>query len=288
MLPESEQHRQLLGDFLLRVDALGFSPNTRRLYRLAVTHFLEARPLMPLASVGSDVIERHIYGRPIGARSKVVELMALRRFFRFLVSVGVRPDNPAAKVEKPRWRETPRAAVSFEEFERLSMRCRTLEEAAIVELFYYTGLRLRELITLKIGQIDFSLRRIHLVGKGGKARTVIFPERVAHLLRVHLEPRTDPDAWVFPSQHSSHSGMPRSDTWTGDLIRRLGREATLPYRVTPHVLRHGFVRLLKVRNVPLDVAAKLCGHNSIMTTSKLYGRLDVGDLQKIYDAQIVG
>ncbi|MGQ0550787.1 MAG: tyrosine-type recombinase/integrase [Armatimonadota bacterium] len=286
----SETHQQLLTEFLDRLRALNFSPDTQRCYRLAVTHFLNAYPNAPLEKMTVEQIERHIYGRPISPRSQVVELMGLRSFFKFLVlQKHLMRRNPCEKVERPRWTERTRPAVSWEEFEALRRQCRTIEEACLLELYFFTGVRLREAITLRVRQVDLTLRRIRLVGKGGKERVVVFPERTAHLLRVYLD-GCSPDAWLFPSRQAwaKARGHPRSDTWVGQMLARLGRAAGLQYHLTPHLLRHGFVRMCKLKGVPLDVAAKLLGHNSIITTSKLYGRLDVSDLQTVYDRLIGG
>jgi integrase len=68
--------------------------------------------------------------------------------------------------------------------------------------------------------------------------------------------------------------------------RALGKAAGLPYRVTAHILRHGFARLCKTREIPIEVAARLLGHNDITTTAKIYGRLAVYDLRTIYDKHI--
>jgi len=91
---------------------------------------------------------------------------------------------------------------------------------------------------------------------------------------------------VFPGGQYVRSA--RSNWWLNQMLRRLAQGAGLRYKLTCHTLRHGFFRLLKTRGVPLEVAARLGGHNSIRTTADVYGTLDLDDLQKSYDTLIEG
>jgi integrase len=286
-LARTDPRVELLRDYLARLAALNYSPMTVRGYRLAVTKFLETYPGVPLERMTPEHIERHLFDRAVAPRTKAYEYQVLRAFFKYLVKQRrLLRRNPCDGAEKPRWTARVRPAVSLEQFEAMRRLCRTLKEAVALELYFFTGLRLREALGLRVRDVDLAHRRITVVfGKGSKARVVVFPERLAMLLRAHLggfEGRAPlpPDAYVL----GSSSAGPRE--WLRRLFIRLGTEAGVPYRVTPHLLRHGFVRLCKVRGVPLDVAAKLLGHNSIITTSKLYGQLDVGDLQQVYDRLI--
>jgi integrase/recombinase XerC len=161
----------------------------------------------------------------------------------------------------------------------LRRQCRTPEEAILLEGYYFTGLRLRELLGLRNRHVDLEARTIAVHGKGEKDRTVVFPPRLQALLCPWM--RGGPEDWLLPSPR--HSCWPRGTFWAAALVARLGQEAGLPYRLTPHLLRHGFVRLCKVRGLPLEIAAKLLGHARVDTTSRLYGRVDATDLLNAYD-----
>ncbi len=235
----------------------------------------------------SEHIERYIYSLPVSPRTKAVELLQLRGFFKFLTrQKRLFKENPCARVDCPKWQERYRPAVSRIEFEAVCRACRTIEEAAVVETLFFTGLRISELRSLRVRQVDFQTRQIRVIGKGGKERVVVFPERVVTVLRQHLGDRVlNPDGYLFPSNSPHHVGSPRGKQ-IGVLIKNLGKRAGLPYTLTAHLFRHGWVRLMKVSGVPVEVTARLAGHSSIPTTSRLYGRLDVGDLQTSYDNHI--
>lgn len=280
-------NHELLGEWIERLHALNYSEFTIRGYRLAAQKLLAAYPGVPLEKFTPEHVERHVYALPVGPRTKASRIGHLGCFFTWLIDhKRLMKENPCARAERPRWKEHQRPAPSFADFEALRRHCRTLEESVFLELCYFTGLRVREVLSLQLRRVDLANRKIYVVkGKGDKDRVVIFPPRVQELLRQFI--RSDnPDAWLFPSPR--FRGRRRCLEWVGGTLGRLGKEAGLPYRLTTHLLRHGFTRLCKVRGVPLDVAAKLLGHASIVTTSKLYGRLDVSDLQTVYDRLIGG
>jgi integrase len=192
--------------------------------------------------------------------------------------------NPVDGAEAPRWKPRLRPAPTLQDFEAMRRRCRTLEEAVLLEIYYWTALRYREALTLRLRHVDVENREIRVVrGKGDKDRVVVFPRRLQALLREFLAGRTDPDEWLFRSPRPGHGSTRRGPQWVRGVLARLGREAGLPYKVTAHVLRHGWVRLAKTSGMPLEMAAKQLGHSKIEVTSRLYGQVDASDLKTAYD-----
>lgn len=272
----------LLGDFRVRLLALNRAPSTVASYVRTAKRFLRVYPDVAFDLLTPEHVEHWLYDLPISPRSQAVKLEELRAFFRFLVKQKrLLKTNPCDGAEPPTWKPRLRPAPSWEDFLALRRACATLEEAVLLEVFYFTGLRRNELRGLRERDLALPERRARVMGKGSKERFVVFPERVMSLFRMHL--KGDPDAWVFPSPIPHY---PRSVEWIGRTIARIGRQANLPYALTARTLRHGFARLLKTREVPLEVAAKLMGHSSIQTTAKIYGALDTDDLQKVYDRHI--
>lgn len=274
----------LLADYQDRLHRLGYSRDTQLAYVQAVRRLYRTYPRVALQDLTPEHIERHLYARHLQPASFIVSLETLRAYFKWLIQQKrVLAKNPCAGVERPRVRERIRPAPSFAEFETVRAACRTVEEGAWVEVLYFTGLRITEARLLRVGAVDLEQRRIQLVGKGGRARTVVFPKRTAALLGQQMGSRS-PEEYLFASPRRPR--YPRGSTWLEQLTRRLGRAAGLPYPLTAHLLRHGFFRLCKTHRVPLEVASRLGGHRSITTTAGIYGNLDADDLQAAYDRAI--
>lgn len=310
--------QDLVSEWLQHLKRLNFSGETHRNYRLTVGRFFRMFPDLTLQYLSAEHVERFILRDGISPRSAETELMNLSSFCKYLVKRGLLKENPCRKVEKPRYSLKLRPAPSWQDFLALRRVCNTIEEATIVETLYFTGMRLGEFRRVRLRDVDFSSRRIAVMGKGAKPRMVVFPERVATLLKEYLAqgPCRTPDdllfisPWVVATDRGTHrlrwwseSGFPSiTEALTGeqqltmrvagihhilDMVRRLGEDAGLPYRLTTHVLRHGFVRLMKTKGVPVEMTARLAGHSSITTTVKIYGQLSDDDLQTAYDRAMV-
>lgn len=274
----------LLADYQDRLHRLGYSRKTQLAYGQAVRRLYRAYPRVALEDLTPEHIERHLYARHLQPASFITSLETLRAYFKWLIQhKRVLARNPCAGVERPRVPDRIRPAPSFAEFQTVRATCRTVEEGAWVEVLYFTGLRITEARLLRVAAVDLEQRRIQLVGKGGRARIVVFPERTAALLRQQIGHRP-PGDYLFASPR--RPGYPRGSDWLERLTRRLGRVAGLPYPLTAHLLRHGFFRLCKTRGVPLEVASRLGGHRSITTTASIYGQMDADDLQAAYDRGI--
>jgi integrase len=124
---------------------------------------------------------------------------------------------------------------------------------------------------------------VRIIGKGDKERIVVFPPHVGELI-VNWTGGLPPEAFLLESPQ--HFAYPRSPRWIVQTLKAIGRRAGLPYALTTHLLRHGFARLCKTRGMPLEVTARLMGHEDVSTTAALYGRLDADDLQQVYDRVI--
>lgn len=229
--------------YLQRLVALGHIRHRTWLcnHRIA-RRFLARYGTVPLDQITPEHVESYLIGLQISPRAMQTELMRLRAFFRWLVDDQcLLRVNPCLKVHRPKWRPNVRECPTLQEFYALCRQCRTVEEAALIEGFYATGLRLRELQTLRGRQIDFARRRITLVGKGGHLETAYFLPvdgrySVIDLWRALVGA---PDAYLFANPSPRHRGGARSVQWILDTLRRLGEQAGLPYRLTAHLLRHG-------------------------------------------------
>lgn len=250
------------------------SPHTQSHYLNAVRRFFAVYPTLTLEMVTPEQIEEYLARRPLSPASTRTELECLRAFFRWCrESKRLMKRDPLIGVLKPRVPLTVRHAPTEAELARVVSCCQTPEERLLVEGLFRTGLRLNEFRRLRWEQIDFSQRRIEVVGKGGHRRIVIWR---AGEIRAFEYPR--PNGFIL-----SYFNRPWGEMRIERTLRRLGQEAGLPYKLTAHILRHGWFRAAKRRCLSLEVLAKLGGHQHISTTAMMYAPLSIDDLQEVYE-----
>ena len=243
------------------------------------------------SSVTGDDLERWLAElRAKGLASSTIarRAAAARAFFRHLVLLGVRPDNPAAELDLPRRaRRLPRT-LSVGEVERLIEAAagttpRTLRDRALVELLYGAGLRVSEAVGLERGGIDHEHRLVRCTGKGGKERIVPLGRQGVDALRrylsrgrPHLERRHRPELFL------NAQGGPLTRAGAFLILRRLAAKAGLePERVHPHLLRHSFATHLLEGGADLRSVQEMLGHADLSTT-ELYTHISDRRRRELY------
>ena len=207
-----------------------------------------------------------------GARSTARLLSGLRGFFKFLVRERVIEADPTVLVERPKiGRALPRS-LCFEDVERLLAAPdlttpRGVRDAAMIHLMYASGLRVTELVTLRVRDLDMKRGVVTPVGKGGKSRLVPVGEVALNHLAVYLETvrphMAAPGAsWLFISRGGGRLG--REGFWR--LLRRYARIAAITAPLSPHKLRHSFATHLLRGGADLRAVQAMLGHADLGTT----------------------
>jgi len=248
--------------------------------------FLAGRGGAP-EGAGADDIRAYL-GRLARAgmapRTAARRLSALRQFYRFLLTEGLRPDDPTAEVDSPRQgRPLPKILSEAEvgallEAAHAEEGPEALRLAALVELLYASGLRISELVGLRLAAAQRDQRLIIVRGKGGKERMVPLSPAARHSLSAYLAARDHflptrgkgakavkaPSPWLFPSRGAEgHITRHRVAQLLKELARAAGIDAA---KVSPHVLRHAFASHLLDHGADLRALQKMLGHADISTT----------------------
>lgn len=153
-----------------------------------------------------------------------------------------------------------------------------LRNKLILTLLYSTGLRVSELIKLKIRMIDFDERTIRVRGKGEKDRLVIFDDSTLELIEEYLEKRGVENEYLFVNQRNNIL-TPR---YVQYMIKEYAQKAGINRKVTPHVLRHSFATHLLKNGVDIRAIQQLLGHSNLSTT-QIYTSVDMHTLKASYD-----
>jgi integrase/recombinase XerD len=261
-------------------------------YRRDLTD-LASRADRPLADVTTEEIERYLAELRAEGRSPATiarRIAAARSFYRHLVLLGRRDDNPAAAVPLPRKaRKLPRT-LSPSEAERLidaavGTTPRALRDRAIAELLYGAGLRVGELVGLGKTDVDLEQRLVRATGKGDKERIVPLGRPAADALRryvsrgrPHLDRRHRPELFL----NAQGGGLTRAGVFL--VLRRLAEKAGLePERVHPHLLRHSFATHLLEGGADLRSVQEMLGHADLSTT-ELYTHVSDNRRRELYFA----
>jgi integrase/recombinase XerD len=198
---------------------------------------------------------------------------AARSFFRHLVLVGSRADNPAADVDLPRRRDRLPRALSPGEVERLIEAAqgptpRALRDRALVEILYGAGLRVSEAVGLDRGRVDLENRIVRCLGKGDKERIVPLGRQATEALRRYLargRPHLDRRHRAELFLNAQGGALTRAGVFL--ILRRLAGKAGLePARVHPHLLRHSFATHLLEGGADLRSVQEMLGHADLGTT----------------------
>lgn len=260
----------------------GAAANTIESYRRDLEDFAGFLAFRGLSvdAADADSVRDYLSGLSrarLSPRTAARRLSCLRQYHRYLLAENLRRDDPTATIEAPRRGRPLPKILSEEETEELLAAARRGDGAegarqqALLEILYATGMRVSELVGLRLSALSRDRRFVTIAGKGGKERLVPLgdPARaaIAHYLR-HRERfarkgRAN-SPWLFPSRSGSgHLTRHRF----GQVLKKLAFEAGLdPAQVSPHVLRHAFATHLLDHGADLRAVQQMLGHADISTT----------------------
>ena len=276
----------------LRVEK-GLADNTVVAYRRDIRQFLECleNSRVALDQVDRQQVQdylRELYGE-VSPRTMARRIVALRSFFRFLLLDGYLSQDPTETLEAPRiWRSLPSYLTAEQVEELLALpdvaRPLGLRNRAMLEVLYASGLRVSELVNLKIQDVRLDLGILRTMGKGSKERLVPvgdsardWVERYLAQSRVHLARRRALTPILFLSQKGG--AMTRQNFW--NIVRGFASQLGVS-KLSPHVLRHSFATHLLEHGADLRAVQLMLGHADISTT-QIYTHVTRERLRKIYD-----
>ena len=271
------------------------SPNSVEAYIQDVTklwQFLEMKKIErgPLEIVDSDIRDLLEYIQEMGmsAFSQARIVSGIKSFFKYLVYEGDIDKDPSQLIEAPKLGRKLPDTLSFPEIEKLlgAIDMSKLEgqrNRAMLEVLYSSGLRVSELVNLKMNSVLDEIGFLRIIGKGEKERLVpIGREALKHMdlyiehVRCHLEIKPGHEGFVFLNRRGAQ--LTRVMIFT--IIKHLAQKIGMEKNISPHTFRHSFATHLIEGGADLRAVQEMLGHESI-TTTEIYTHLDRDYLKQI-------
>lgn len=272
----------------------GLSDNTLSAYRNDLFNLL--RWLSNLQICISDAKREHLLeylsyrvGEGTQPRSAARLLSSIRRFYRYQLRQGILSADPTEKIEFPkRGRQLPEV-LTEDDVERLLdapevEKPQGIRDRAMLEVLYACGLRVSELISVEMHQVNLRAGILLIMGKGNKERLVPFGEQAGEWLdryladgRPHLLKKKKDSSVLFVSNRGA--GMTRQAFW--HVIKRHAQTVGISKHLSPHTLRHAFATHLLNHGADLRVVQMLLGHSDLSTT-QVYTHVAQARLQELH------
>lgn len=207
-------------------------------------------------------------------------MITIRGFVKYLVKRGVLNKDPLYFFQLPKMKRTLPHFLSEEETERLLnvpdvSKKSGLRDKVLLELLYATGMRVSEVVELKLSQLNLESGFVIIFGKGSKERIVPIGEHAIHWLKVYFNCEKIKE-YLFPGKGGSH--LTRQFVWK--MIKKNAKKAGIGY-VTPHTLRHSFATHMLLRGADLHSVQLMLGHSDISTT-EIYTHITKEKLRETY------
>ena len=232
---------------------------------------------------------KKLHRQGLSVRSQARLLSALRTCYRFLVAEGACKDDPTLEIEMPKTTRKLPEFLSIEEVDDLLVQPPGdtplgLRDRAMLETLYATGLRVSELVQLRLDNVDFRLGCVRALGKRRKERLVPLGDQALGAINAYLE---DGRGELLSGRRCDHlfvtsrgKCMTRQAFWKN--LKRYAVMAGITKNISPHKLRHSFATHLLERGADLRSVQAMLGHADIATT-EIYTHVNATRLRKVYD-----
>jgi len=253
--------------------------------------FLRQKKIMTLEDVDRQVIRDYnawLMENNIAKSSIARRQSAIRSFFNFLVREGFLPHNPMDEVTSPKRERRLPSLLSITEMTKLIETPDPatpvgLRDRSLLELLYASGLRVSELVSLNLDQVNIDSKEIRVIGKGSKERVVLIGEPAARALTAYL--REGRPQLLGKKRNNaiyiSHQGERLIERRVQKILERYARIAGIERRVHPHMLRHTFATHMLDGGADLRVVQELLGHADLSST-QIYTHVSKSQARKVY------
>ena len=268
----------------------GYSENTIESYKRDLDKFLEYNKNTSIESISNENLKKYIkYLNDCGLNEKSIarNISSLKSFYKFLVISKYISSNTSDSLYLPKIKKSlPNTLTEEEVFSLLDIELIdnfSYRNKAMLELLYASGLRVSELINLKLQDVDFSQDIIRTFGKGSKERVIPIGDYAKEYLEKYIYEyrgsmlKKESSEYIFLNNHGKQ--MTRQGFWK--IIKKIAKEKGINKELSPHTLRHSFASHLLKYGADLRTIQELLGHSDISTT-QIYTHITNEELKQNY------
>ncbi|MEG6522617.1 site-specific tyrosine recombinase XerD [Desulfotomaculum sp. 1211_IL3151] len=273
----------------------GLAQNTLASYRIDLSQYvthLKNQGVRSLEQADRNHILSHLYKLQKDGKAPATisrHLAALKHFYRFLVSEGLISEDHTVNLESPKLTQRLPHVLSAEEVENLLCQPQLaaaagLRDKAMLELIYATGIRVSEMVSLNIRDVELDMGYVKCLGKGSKERIIPLGSIAANYIREYLA-RSRVKLTKGKPEHQAlfvnvqGNRLTRQGFWK--IIKKYAKEGKINKTITPHTLRHSFATHLLENGADLRAVQEMLGHADISTT-QIYTHLTKLRLREVY------
>lgn len=283
---------ELIEEFLryLLIDK-GYSNNTINSYRIDLEKFLEFNKNTSINNISNEDLKRYVkYLKEENLNEKSISrnISCLKSFYKFLIIEKYINNNPSDAIFMPKIKKTlPKILTEKEVLDLLDIELIdnfSYRNKAMLELMYATGLRVSELVNLKLNDIDLNQDIVRTMGKGSKERIIPIGDYAKEYLEKYLYEyrgtmlKKNNNDYLFLNNHGNK--MTRQGFFK--IIKKIAKEKGIDKDLSPHTLRHSFASHLLKYGADLRTIQELLGHSDISTT-QIYTHITNEELKKNYE-----
>ena len=253
--------------------------------------FMKENKIFSVRGISYDDVRmylNYLYTRNLAKSSVSRNLSALRTFFKWLLRNGEVDSNPIELITSPKKDKKLPEYLNYEKVEEI-LKTPDLSTAlgkrdsAILEMLYSTGIRVGEIVSLKVSDIYFDRKMITVFGKGSKERNVLFGDTLLEKLKLYIESGRDQ---LLKDKKSSilflnHHGNQLTERGIEDILNRIIKKGGFDFSLHPHMLRHTFATHMLDNGADLKVVQELLGHENLSTT-QIYTHVSNESLRRVY------
>jgi integrase/recombinase XerD len=287
--------RELIDNFLnyLSVER-GLSGNTLSSYGRDLNCYMDflAKGRIDALSktTKNEIVDFMFYQKEKGLSANSVSrrLSAIRMFYRFLVRERILKSDPTSQIDSPKlWQKIP-DTLSLNEVEALISQPDTrdrqgIRDKAFLETLYATGMRVSEIVNLKVDNVNMDIGFLRCIGKGNKERIIPLGRKAIDCIKKYMETSrkkflgTKESEFLFISRLGKK--ISRQSFWK--IVKKYARQAKIKKTIKPHTLRHSFATHLLERGADLRSVQEMLGHSDISTT-QIYTHINKDRLKSIH------
>ena len=254
-------------------------------------NYLKENKITNIKSIDYNTIRKYLgylHDNKYEASSVSRKISALRSFFKYNIKEKNITNNPMTLISNPKKEKKLPKYLNYEEIEKLLNSIEMdkkegIQERLIIELLYSTGIRVSELVNIKIKDIKIKENQINILGKGNKERIVLFGEKAKEIIKLYLNAYKEDFQGNISNQYLliNKKGKQLTTNKVELIVKDVLRKSALKLNISPHTLRHTFATHMLDSGADLKSVQELLGHENLKTTA-IYTHISNERLKQVF------